>query len=371
MTTFGRGDRGPGVVAVRARLVGLGLLPDGADVSQEFDGACETAVRSFQQRRGISVDGIVGADTWRVLEEARWALGDRLLVRSVSRPLSGDDVAALQERLAELGFGTERADGVFGAGTEQALREFQRNYGLVPDGACGPATLRALHMLVRSVRGGEPHRLREDERLRRASPSLAGKVVVLDPGHGGHDRGVVVGDLCEADITHDIAARVEGRLIAGGATVYRTHGRARAVPQEACAAFANSCDADLVLSLHCDGADSPRCSGVAAYHFGTADGRSSAVGERLAGLLQREVVARTGMMDCRTHARAWSLLRRTRMPAVRLEAGYLTSPADRVRLVDPETRDRIADAALVAVQRMYLPPERDVPTGRLRAVDVA
>ena len=51
--------------------------------------------------------------------------------------MTGDDVAALQERLLELGFDAGRPDGMFDAQTEQALRNFQREYGLTVDGICG------------------------------------------------------------------------------------------------------------------------------------------------------------------------------------------------------------------------------------------
>lgn len=104
---------------------------------------------------------------------------------------------------------------------------------------------------------------------------------------------------------------------------------------------------------------------MATYHYGTDNGVTSATGERLAGLVQREIVARTGLRDCRTHAKAWELLRLTRMPAVRVEVGYLTSPDDRARLVDPRFRDRVVEAIVAGVQRMYLPIERDVPTGSI------
>ena len=91
----------------------------------------------------------------------------------------------------------------------------------------------------------------------------------------------------------------------------------------------------------------------------------STVGERLAGLVQREIVVRTDLRDCRTHAKTWDLLRLTRMPAVRVEVGYLTSPTDRARLVDPMFRERIVEALIAAVQRMYLPVEQDVKTGSI------
>ncbi len=64
---------------------------------------------------------------------------------------------------------------------------------MTPDGVCGPETLRALRQLGRKVTGGRPHLLREQELLRRAGPRMRGKRIVIDPGHGGHDRGVDVG----------------------------------------------------------------------------------------------------------------------------------------------------------------------------------
>src|SRR5690606_7905748 len=117
------------------------------------------------------------------------------------------------------------------------------------------------------------------------------------------------------------------------------------------------------ISLHIDGHRSPVAEGVAAYHYGVPGGVSSTIGERLAGLVQREIVARTGMCDCRTHPKTWDLLRLTRMPAVRVDIGYLTSPVDRARLTSPRFRDTVVDAILAGVQRMYYPIEADVPTG--------
>jgi N-acetylmuramoyl-L-alanine amidase len=363
------GDRGPAVAEVRATLVGLGLLPS-RPVDDLFDEATDQALRHFQQDRGLSVDGIVGPESYRALAAARWRLGDRILSRA-TRPFVGDDVAALQERLLELGFDAGRADGVFGPRTESALRGLQREYGLVPDGTCGPATLRALRQLGRKVTGGRPQVLREAEELHRSGAALPGKVVVLDPGHGGRDRGASGHGLQEAAIVEDLAARLEGRLTAVGVRTLLTRGVDSCPTDAERAAFANDAGADLVLSLHVDRADSPRAQGVAAYHFGAGRGTTSTVGEQLASLVQREVVARTDLLDCRVHEKTWELLRLTRMPAVRLELGHVTSPRDAARLADPAFRDTIAEAVLVAVQRLYLPADLDPPTGVMRLPEFA
>jgi N-acetylmuramoyl-L-alanine amidase len=55
----------------------------------------------------------------------------------------------------------------------------------------------------------------------------------------------------------------------------------------------------------------------------------------------------------------------TRMPAVCVAVGHLTSPVDRRRLIDPSFRELVVEAVLAAVQRMYLPAESDVPTGSI------
>ena len=370
MQLLRRGDTGPAVAEVQAALAGLGLL-HGPPPHASYDDATEHAVRVFQQRRGLSVDGLVGPETYRAINAARHRLGDRLLSLSAGHLMVGDDVGALQDRLLELGFDAGRVDGVFGARTEAALKSFQREYGLLPDGSCGPQTLRALRQLGRLVVGGRPQQLRESEALHRSGSSLAGKIVVIDPGHGGADRGAVGNGLEEAAIVEDLAGRFEGRLLASGVRTLLTRGPDSCPTDSDRADLANEAGADLLVSLHCDRSASPEPNGVASYHFGTGTGTTSTVGEHLAGLVQREIVARTDLLDCKVHAKTWELLRLTRMPAVRLELGHLTSARDAARLAEPSFRDTVAEALLVAVQRLYLPADLDPPTGVLRLVDLA
>lgn len=370
MRTIRHGDTGPAVAEIRQILIALELLAGPGDT---FDDATVRAVRAFQQSRGLTADGRVSEETWRALDAARWHLGSRTLFHSVPDPLVGEDVRALQERLLEMGYDVGRADAIYGARTARALAQFQREVGLAPDGSCGPHTLLALRRLGRKVVGGRPQWLRESERLFRAGPALVGKRVVVDAGHGGTDPGVVARDgrvrWTEAELVWDLASRLEGRLAAAGVRVHLTRGPrlATPMPDPARAELANELGADLFVSLHVDGHPNPTADGVATYHYGTANGVTSTVGERLAGLAQREIVARTGMRNCRTHAKSWDLLRLTRMPAVRVDVGYLTSPTDRELLTTSRFRDTVVDAILAAVQRMYYPVEADVPTGSIDA----
>jgi len=371
MQLLRRGDSGPAVAEIRATLRRFGLVADQAEPDHDrFDAVTEQAVRAFQQQRGLIADGIVGPATYRALREAGWTLGDRMLALMVSAPMSGDDVLTLQERLLELGFDPGRPGGVFDEQTEHALRLFQREYGLVPDGLCGPATLRSLRQLGRKVTGGRPRLMREQELLRQAGPRLRGKRIVVDPGHGGPDPGVVAAGVAEADLMWDLARRVVGRMSATGMEAMLTRQENTCPPETERAAFANSAGADLVLSLHTDANPSMHAQGLATYHFGNGSGATSTVGEALAGYIQRELLTRTPLLDCRTQARTWELLRLTRMPTVRIEVGYLTNLGDRRRLLDPAFRDVVAEGILVAVKRLYLLGQNDQPTGTFTFSDV-
>lgn len=374
-----RGSRGAAVADVRSRLVALSQAHladrfglEGPDVDAElYDEALERAVRDFQQRQGLIVDGIVGPETFSAIDGARWTLGDRILVHTPGHLQHGEDIATLQERLNTLGFAAGRVDGRFGESTERAVRAFQRAYGLPADGSVGPDTLRAFVDLSRSVSGGSSTVLREQERVRRAGHSLSGRTVVLDPGHGGDEAGAVTNGLREAEVVLDLARRIEGRLTAIGVSVVYTRTEHTNPTDEERAALANRAEADVLLSLHCDSHDHVDASGVATFFFGRDRGTAwSAVGEHLADLLQREIVARTGLANCRSHGRSWRLLQQTTMPAVRLEAGYLSHPEDAARLAEPAFRDTLAEAVLVSLQRMYLGEDDTNATGVLRLGDL-
>ena len=340
------GSSGAAVAEVRARLAHLGLLSN-TDHSDVFDDDCDVAVRPFQQERGLTADGIVGPDTFRRLDEARWQLGDRVLQFVPGTLMRGDDVAELQRRLNQLGFDSGRADGMFGRNTDSALREFQRGCGVNPDGICGPDTFRAFERLVRAVSGGNSATLREHVSLSDLRSGIADKVIVIDPGAEPS------GALC-----HAVAVRVEGRLAALGTQVLLTHGTvASALKNEHDRAdFANRVQADLVIAIHVDSAPSDRPNGLATFYFGDPDGGVHSTGGRaLAERLQDELTAQTTLLDCRSHPRTWDLLRMTRMPAVRIDLGYATNPGDAAQHADASFIDAASEGIARALTAFCSP----------------
>lgn len=125
-----QGDSGRDVVTLQylLRQAGQTLAADGV-----FGSGTDTAVRNFQRARGLVVDGVVGGNTWEAL------------IVTVRQGDSNNAVRAVQDQLRSgYGYGSVTVDGVFGSGTNTAVRDFQGRHGLGVDGVVGLNTWHAL-----------------------------------------------------------------------------------------------------------------------------------------------------------------------------------------------------------------------------------
>jgi N-acetylmuramoyl-L-alanine amidase len=362
------GDRSTAIELISNTLLRLGFITTPSDI---FDEKLTQGIKAFQQERGLTATGVINEITARSLEEARFKLGDRVLSLNSASIMRGDDVSNLQDRLIQMGFNCGKVDGIFGANTERAVKEFQKSVGITSDGKCGPATLISLMRLVKTVSGGAPNQLRESVKHSVRSPALANKVIVIDPSWGGEFTGESANGVVESEIVFDLAQRLEGRLIALGVNVVLTRSANNSPLEIDRIKVANSVNADLVIALKVDSYKNENANGVATYFYGRDDkGVRSVVGERFANLIQREICARTDLLNCQTHAKSWDLLRLTIAPTVRIDLGYLSSPYDAKRLATAAFRDQLAEAMIVAIQRLYLSAEDDAKTGTLKISDL-
>jgi N-acetylmuramoyl-L-alanine amidase len=353
------GSVGPEVADVQQRLSGLGLSSD--DDDGVFGEATRSAVRTFQQGRGLSADGIVGPDTWRSLVAASFRLGDRMLY--VTRPqLFGDDIRDLQRRLNRLGFDCGYDDGLYGPQTFDAVRDFQLNVGLNVDGIAGPETVDLLLRLHRQHQEAPAFAVREREQLRRGPHgTVAGVRILIDPGHSPRDPGLRAPDgTPEHEVTWHLAALVEGRLAALGAHVVLARGPATSPTPSERAALANEEGVEAILSIHCNGLGSPEAKGAAAYYYGS-EGSMSDRGRLLAQLAVDLVCESVGTPNCRTHPSTTALLRESRAPAVLVEPGFLTHPEEGRALTDAGYQRAVAGALTDAVVRFLVGQEQPVP----------
>ena len=106
MRTLTLGDRGKEVTDVQQRLHALGYELGNEGLDGFLGPRSQLALRAFQQERGLLADGVLGANTWRELVEAGYALGDRLLYLRMPN-FRGDDVLALQVKLNLFGFNAD------------------------------------------------------------------------------------------------------------------------------------------------------------------------------------------------------------------------------------------------------------------------
>jgi N-acetylmuramoyl-L-alanine amidase len=310
-----KGDVGESVRDIQRRLGALGfeVAPDPAGSYLE---GTDRAVRAFQEHRGLRVDGICGRQTWASLVEAGYRLGDRFLYHRTPM-LRGDDVSELQRLLGALGFDAGRVDGMFGAHTASALKDFQRNAGLTTDGISGPDTVAELQRLsTRSNPTATVARVREEEALRQAPRGLMGRRLAV-----GETGGLAA--LCDA---------LGSALIDAGAVVMVLHHPDESVQ----ASEANRFDAEAFLSLALLEGPGRR----AAYY--AADGFESVGGRRLAALVIEELPADVLGGSADVVGMRLPILRETRMPAVVCEVG----PASAVVEHGRELTDALARSLL-------------------------
>jgi len=111
----------------------------GGPADSIFGSKTEAAVKLFQADMGITVDGIVGTNTFFKLFLNTF-MGGRLLQRSRSDRNKGFDVFFLQVKLENEGFDPGPIDGKFGPLTEAAVKSFQAAAGITVDGVVGPVT---------------------------------------------------------------------------------------------------------------------------------------------------------------------------------------------------------------------------------------
>jgi len=340
-----RGMNGPSIRQVQERLNELGANPplatDGA-----FGPLTEAAVMAFQRSSGLNADGVVGPRTWEALftqappPPTVWPPYPGVVLR---RGMNGPSIRQVQERLNELGANPRLAtDGVFGPLTEAAVMAFQRANGLNADGVVGPRTWEALF-----------------SRQPVSPPAPTGKVVVLDPGHGGHDAGATAHGRRESDDVLRLSLAVRNLLQAQGQRVIMTRSSDVFIPLNERSAISNRNNADLFVSIHRNASAIPSANGVENF---VAPGAPNATVQDAFAVL--DAVVDAGVQSNRGVQRGnFAVLRNTQAPAMLLEMGFITNQRDN-QLFDQQFNAYAAAIARGIMTALYGP----TPTNRLYTV---
>lgn len=206
------------------------------------------------------------------------------------------------------------------------------------------------------------------------SKALASRVIVVDPGHGGVDPGVAgKSGVPEKDIVLEISRRLADNLSQAGAMVLMTRetdadlsdpGTTSLMTKkredlERRVAFANNNRADLYISIHVNSFPAANRSGAQVYYQPGAAG-----GGKAGRYIQSElslVLKNTGRQPTEVN---YYITRNTSMPAVVVEAGYISNEAEEKLLLDPAYQAKLAWAIYAGAVKYFAmedPPAQGSP----------
>lgn len=193
------------------------------------------------------------------------------------------------------------------------------------------------------------------------SPGIKGKVIVIDPGHGGEDSGAIgPSGVMEKDVTLRISKAVKALLKDAGAKVIMTretdtevspkHRQATDVDElQARCDVANKAKADIFVSIHMDSFTSREATGTTGYYYL----KGSATSRRLADAIQSSLVRhlRTvsrGVKTCRFY-----VVRHTKMPAALIEVAFLSNPKEEKLLTSEKGVKRAATGIVQGISDFF------------------
>lgn len=187
---------------------------------------------------------------------------------------------------------------------------------------------------------------------------LESKLIVIDAGHGGYDPGAVWGDFYEKDVNLKISKILQRLLEEKGAKVVLTRDgdynyalkgqrgiEAKRYDLQKRIDIANEHNADILLTIHVNSTRERVVQGAEVFYH-----RTSQNGKSLALAIQQQFALITGMKKREAKISNCYMVRRSKMPAVLVEVGYLSNAEERERLQDPRyltvLAEKIADGVV-------------------------
>lgn len=190
------------------------------------------------------------------------------------------------------------------------------------------------------------------------------RTIIVDAGHGGHDRGGVPGQrVGEKALTLDVAQRLQKVLQARGYRVVMTRESDVFIPLPRRVAIANSYRGATFVSVHFNSASRAGANGIETYYY-----RGDSAG--LAASIHRNVVAGAPSENRGIRRRGYYVLRKTSIPGVLVECGFLTNPSEARYCLNSKYRQKLAEEIARGIQRQPAPITRPLSPASAFAGDV-
>ncbi|QOR36398.1 N-acetylmuramoyl-L-alanine amidase [Clostridium sp. 'deep sea'] len=181
------------------------------------------------------------------------------------------------------------------------------------------------------------------------SSSLSGKVIALDPGHGGSDSGAARAGVLEKTLNLEVAKKVRDILVSKGVTVVMTReNNDTRVSLEERVEYVNSLNVDIAISIHANSVDVGQGSGVETYYY------SKQESERLARCLQDGLVTATGFRSRGIIPKGFYVIKHWKMPSALIEMGFISNPTERQFLNSTNGQNAIAENIVSAIERFFM-----------------
>lgn len=181
--------------------------------------------------------------------------------------------------------------------------------------------------------------------------SLAGKVIVIDPGHGGSPGAVGVTGLMEKVVVLDVSLRLADMLRRAGATVVMTRETDINVNLAPRVSIAQAVNADVFVSVHANAHPNPAIGGIETYYYQhKASGNTSRL---LAQHIQRELVMGLGLRDIGVKHGNFHVIRETTMPSVLVELAFLSNAQEEALMRTDAFRQNSAEAIFRGLESYF------------------
>lgn len=170
-------------------------------------------------------------------------------------------------------------------------------------------------------------------------PKKQGPLIIIDPGHGGEDRGTespFKPSYQEKSLTLTTSRMVRDFLKQMGYQTQMTRDDDTFIPLKMRASMANEAKPALFVSVHYNSAPSKEANGIEIFYYKSeTDKERTAASKKLASTILSKVIERTQAKSRGVKAANFAVIRETDMPAILIEGGFLTNQEEMQKIKDP------------------------------------